>query len=311
VLMQEIITSWAWIDRPDATATRIQEYWASNHGSSLQPKVTKLKHEDNATEVIEWIIPGRSGKVSGGSAPTLAIVGRLGGAGARPRFTGTVSDADGAVVAVAAALKLSCAVEYDEPTAGDVHIVTHICPDAPTRDVPVLGQMDSPVPAHLLLEKESRMAADALLSVDTTRGHRIINHTGIAITPTLVNGYLLRVSNELLDLYTDVTNDLPQVLPITMQDILPFGSGFYRINSIMAPGERFNGPVVGLATVSSAVVRGTATGAAPPATLEMAARFCVEAARRFGDGTVTFYDRNEYERIVATYGSMEHLVGRK
>jgi Protein of unknown function (DUF1177) len=309
MLMHEIITAWDWIDRPDASGQRIAGYFAEH--LSVTPEVTRLQDGNYNTEVIKWVIPGSSGKSAGGTAPTLAISGRLGGVGARPRYTGTVSDADGAVVAIATALKLSNAIQLGEPTAGDVHITTHICPAAPVRDIPVRGQMNSPVPAELLLRYEAPASADALLSVDTTRGHRIINHTGIAITPTLVDGYLLRVSDDLLTTYTDVTNELPNVLPITMQDIMPSDAGIYRINSIMAPGNVFDGPVVGLATVSEGLVFGTATSAAPPATLETAARFCVEVARRYGEGRISFYDVEEHGRILERFGRMRHLVGKE
>lgn len=309
MLLDEVTCSWAWIDRPDASAEAMREYWKQHH-AHLEPTVTRLESDRGATEVVEWVIPGHSGRTNGGDAPTLAIAGRLGGVGARPTYTGTVSDGDGAVVAAAVALKLSRAHDYNEPTAGDVHVITHVCPDAPTRDVPVPGQMDSPVPPGDLLQYEAPAAADAVFSVDTTRGHRIMNHTGIAVTATLVNGYLLRVSEDLLDLYADVTNEPPQVLPVTMQDILPTGSGIYRINSIMAPGEYFDGPVVGVATVSASLVRGTRTGATPPATLETAARFCVEAARRFGEDRLVLHDAEEYGRIVERFGPMDRLVGR-
>ncbi|WP_254171499.1 DUF1177 family protein, partial [Clostridioides difficile] len=39
-------------------------------------------------------------------APTLGILGRLGGIGARPEVIGFVSDGDGALVAIAVAAKL-------------------------------------------------------------------------------------------------------------------------------------------------------------------------------------------------------------
>ncbi|MGO0916215.1 DUF1177 family protein, partial [Clostridioides difficile] len=42
-------------------------------------------------------IPGKNGKLKGGDAPTLGILGRLGGIGARPEVIGFVSDGDGAL----------------------------------------------------------------------------------------------------------------------------------------------------------------------------------------------------------------------
>ena len=308
MLMGEVVEAWKLVDRPDASGEQIRAFCAKYY--TIVPTVTRLVNEDRSTDVLEWRFSGSNGKSRGGTAPTLAICGRLGGVGGRPYHVGTVSDADGAVSVLAAAFKLSAAYDLNEPTEGDVLIITHICPNAPTRDSIVKGQMDSPVPMERLLNFEAPAAADALISVDTTRGHRIINHTGIAVTATLLDGYLLRVSEDILTLYSDVTNDLPHVLPVTMQDMLAHDAGIYRINSIMIPGNVFEGPLIGLATVSTSLVYGFAASAAPPSTLEVAARFCVEAARRYGRGLLSFYDEKEFAKIVARFGTMSALVGR-
>ena len=41
---------------------------------------------------------------------------------------------------------------------------------------------------------------DAILSVDTTKGNRILNYKGVAISPTVKEGYILPVSNDLVDI---------------------------------------------------------------------------------------------------------------
>ncbi len=307
--MREVTEAWELIDRPDASGRHVSNWMADKLGPHAAPRVTSLKSTDGATDVLSWTVPGTKGVARGGTAPTLAIVGRLGGVGARPSRIGTVSDADGAVVALAVAIKLWRAAALGDATPGDVRVVTHICPNAPTKEHPVPGQMNSPVPFEDLLPYECPPAA-AMLSVDTTRGHRILNHTGFAITPTLYNGYILRVSEDLMDVMTDVTNDPPVILPVTMGDVSPSGNGVYHINSIMQPGQCFEGPLVGVATVASAVVRGSATMASTPTTLESTSRFCVEAARRFGQGRVAFYDQQDYDLLLERYGPMTHLVGR-
>lgn len=88
---------------------------------------------------------------------------------------------------------------------------------------------------------------DAILSVDTTKGNRIINIRGFAITPTVKEGWILRVSEDLLDIMQYVTGRMPAVVPITMQDITPYGNGIYHLNSIMQPATTTNAPVVGVA----------------------------------------------------------------
>ncbi|MER6523936.1 DUF1177 family protein [Streptomyces sp. NPDC001508] len=308
MLTREILDAWDLIDLPNANGATVRDHFAAEFAEeSLWPTVTRLDGEHTGTDVVRWSIPGTEGN----TAPTLAVIGRLGGIGVRPGKEGTVSDADGAIVATAVALKLARAHQRGEPTKGDVVIVTHICPTAPTRDHPVPGQMDSPVPIDKLLRlHESPAEADALISIDTTRSHYLINHTGIAATATLKNGVILRISPDVMKLLGEVTSEPPVALPITMQDITPLSSGLFRINSIMQPGNYFDGPVIGLASVSRHPIHGSTTGANRPENLEHAARFAVEAARRFGRGDLRFHDEAEYARFVDTYGSMAHLVGR-
>ena len=312
MLTREIIDTWSLIDRPDSGGQVIADYFASQISRpELQPRVDRVDGDAHSTDVVRWAIPGRAGKSSGGDAPTLAVVGRLGGTGVRPNKEGTVSDSDGAVIAIATALKLARAVEYGEPTSGDVEIITQICPSAPIRDYPVRGQMDSPVPVDDLLQRfESPSSADALISVDTPRSHYLLNHTGIAVTPTLINGVIMRVSEDLMNLLAQVTSEPPVALPITMQDITPISSGQFRINSIMQPGNYFDGPMIGLASISRHPIKGTTTGASRPENLEAGARFCVEAARRFGRNELNFVDHQQYEAFTSQYGNFGFLVGR-
>ena len=118
-------------------------------------------------------VPGTRGQRAGGEAPTLGIVGRLGGIGARPERIGLVSDADGAVTAVACALELGRMAAAGDRLAGDVLIATHICPHAPTRAHPVVTMMDSPLDTATLNREEVHPEMEAILSVDTTRGNRV------------------------------------------------------------------------------------------------------------------------------------------
>lgn len=125
--------------------------------------VTKITGANGSTDFVRIVIPGSQGKRAGGSAPTLGIVGRLGGIGARPGRIGLVSDGDGAVAAVAAALKLAHMQAQGDVLAGDVIIGTHICPDAPTRPHEPVDFMDSPVDMKAMNEQELSAEMDAVL----------------------------------------------------------------------------------------------------------------------------------------------------
>ena len=148
---------------------------------------------------------------------------------------------------------------------------------------------------------------DAILSVDTTKGNRVINHTGFAISPTVHGMYILRTSEDLLRIQESVTADHPVVFPITTQDITPYGNGVYHLNSIMQPSVLAKAPVVGVAITAKSPVAGCATGAAMPVSLELAARFCVEVAKSYTAGSCKFYNPEEFALLQKLYGSMDHL----
>ncbi len=65
--------------------------------------VKTLRSERGKTDFVRVRIPGTRGKTAKGNARTLGVLGRLGGVGARPEMIGLVSDADGAVTAIATA----------------------------------------------------------------------------------------------------------------------------------------------------------------------------------------------------------------
>ena len=260
-----------------------------------------------STDFLQVGIPGKSGKTSSGAAPSLGIIGRLGGIGARPSRTGMVSDADGAVVAVACALKLADMRRKGDLLEGDVLIATHICPRSPViphQPVPFMG---SPVEMREMNRNEVSPLMDAILSVDATKGNRIANWRGVAITPTVKQGYILRVSEDLLDLLSWTTGRPPRVVPITTQDITPYGNGLFHMNSILQPATATDSPVVGVALTSEVAVPGCATGANQAVDLDEACRFCLEVAKAFSSGICSFYDGAEFEKMVRLYGSMSAL----
>ena len=263
--------------------------------------------DQGSTEFVKLRLVGRRGRAKGGDAPTLGIIGQLGGIGARPAQIGLVSDGDGAVCSLACALKLTEMQHRGDILDGDVLIVTHICPNAPTQPHDPVPFMGSPIGIGQSMKVSVLPEMEAILSVDTTRGNRIINHRGFAISPTVKEGYVLRTAEDLLDIQTIVTGRLPVVLPITTQDITPYGNGLYHINSIMQPATATTAAVVGVAITAEAAVPGSASGASQVADIEAAARFCLEVAKAYGRGRCRFYDPAEWQLIQATYGSLARL----
>jgi len=269
--------------------------------------VETVHGEKGKTDFIKIKISGINGKDKGKNMPTLGIIGQLGGLGARPEMLGFVSDGDGALVVLSVALKLSEMIMQGDRLDGDVVITTHICPDAPTRPHDIVPFMDSPVDILTMNKHEVDGEMDAILSVDATKGNRVINHKGFAISPTVKQGYILRTSEDLLDIMEIVTGRLPVVFPVTIQDITPYRNGIYHLNSILQPSVATSVPVVGVAITTEVAVPGCATGATHLIDIEVVARFCLEVAKRFGKKQCRFYDDQEFKRLKELYGDLSHL----
>jgi hypothetical protein len=304
--MKQLIEVLDFMDDPKVSGREVKKY-LEEYGA-VDCSITTLSGQKGKTDVVKVLIPGTKGKSAGGNKPTLGIVGQLGGIGARPEMIGMVSDADGAVVAVATAAKLAQASERGDAIPGDVLITTHICPDAPILPHEPVSFMISPVPIMDVLKECVDARMDALISVDATKGNRVIKKYGFAITATVKNGWILKVSDDLVNVYERVTGEVVSVVPITMQDITPYGNNAYHINSIMQPWVMTESPVVGLATTASVPVPGSGSGANYAGALEPATRFCVEVARDYSSGICHFYNEKEYANLLSRYGDMGPLL---
>ncbi|OHD80841.1 MAG: hypothetical protein A3J97_01800 [Spirochaetes bacterium RIFOXYC1_FULL_54_7] len=150
-------------------------------------------------------------------------------------------------------------------------------------------------------------AMDAILSIDTTKGNRVINHRGFAISPTLKEGYILKMADDLMDIYEWSTGLDVKSIPVSTQDITPYGNGLHHINSIFQPCTATTAPVVGVAITAIRPVPGCGTGASREIDIEEAARFCLEVAKAFTAGSCRFHDAEEFALMHRLYGSMAHL----
>ncbi|MFI5444962.1 DUF1177 domain-containing protein [Polaromonas sp. UC242_47] len=265
-------------------------------------KVTRLERGEAATDFLSIEVPGLDP-----TAPRLGIVGRLGGIGARPTMLGLVSDSDGAIVALGAAAKLLDMARRGDTLPGSVHIHTHICPRASTRPHHPVPMMRSPFPMQEMMSHEVDPRMDAILSVDTTRGNRLVNHRGVALTPVAKQGWLLPIPEMLLDVMSWVSGELPVTLPLTTQDITPYENGLPHVNSIMQPAIATDAPVVGVALTAQSTVPGCATGVTNAWDADVAMRFCIEVAKLFGQRTLHFVNEEHWAELQARYGSLAHL----
>ncbi|MGY4706399.1 DUF1177 domain-containing protein [Candidatus Bipolaricaulota sp. J31] len=300
-MLREVMEAMELLGAADVDGEAVREWLIARGLDYGEVEVVHIEGERGGTDFVKARIPFQ------GTGPTLGIIGRLGGVGARPERIGLVSDADGAIVALACAAALARMRAHGDVLPGEVIVATHVCPHSPVISHELVPFMGAPVDMATMNRHEVDPRMQAILSIDTTKGNWILNRVGFAITPTVKEGYILRVSEDLLEIMRYVTNEPPAVLPITTQDITPYGNGLYHVNSIMQPTTATDATVVGVATTAAIPVPGCATGANQVFTLEMAARFCVEVAVAFTSGRCRFYDPGEFERLVALYGSMRHL----
>ncbi len=303
MMIKELIELYDILDTSSASGNKVKEYFKSIN-SNANVDVITLNGEKGSTDFVKVLICGKNGKTNGGNVPTIGVIGRLGGLGARPVRTGFVSDGDGALAALTVAAKLLKMQKNGDELNGDVIISTHVCPNAPTlphKPVPFMG---SPVNMDEMNEVEVDSRMDAILSIDTTKGNRIINKRGFAISPTVKEGYILKVSDDLLDIMQITTGKYPEVFALTQQDITPYGNGLFHLNSILQPSTATKAPVVGVAISTETMVAGCATGASHFTDVEDAARFALEVAKSYGEDTCKFFNEDEFNLMKEKYGDL-------
>ena len=232
MLYRQMLDLYDILDDEKADGKSVVEYMKKINADCLA-ETHVLKGAQGITHMVKVVIPGEKGKRNGGEAPTIGILGRLGGLGARPERVGFVSDGDGALAALTAAAKLLDMQKKGDYLQGDVIVSTHVCPDAPTKPHEPVPFMGSPVEMYQVNQDEVTEEMDAILSIDTTKGNRIANERGFFISPTVKEGNILRVSERLLDLMEITTGRRPKVFALTQQDITPYGNDLFHINSIL------------------------------------------------------------------------------
>lgn len=308
-MLKQVMEMYELLDRADANGGQVLSLLQQR--GAKKTELIELREGGGKSDFVRIVIEGKNGKSRGGTAPSMGITGRLGGLGARPALTGFVSDGDGALAALALALKLCDMQAGGDTLEGDIVITTHICPDAPTTPhypVPMMG-------CHIEMETINRLEVehevDAILSCDTTKGNKIINCNGFAISPTVKQGYILRVSDDLLEIMIRVTGQMPKVFALSQQDITPYGNGLYHLNSILQPAVATSAPVVGVAITAEQPVAGCATGATRLHDVEAAAKFMLEVCKEFTEGKCQVYDAQEFDKIIEQYGTMTHFQLKK
>lgn len=267
-------------------------------------EITPFESDIGKTDFIKILFPGKSGKSSGGNAPTTGLIGSNGGLRLPGPYPGLASDADGCIVGLAAALRLARVRARGQELAGDVLISTHICQQAHPAPHDPFPFVMSPLPSS---EKHPRLVderMDAILTPETCKGNKMVSHLGFAVTPPVREGFILRPHASILHIMEMVTGKAPVVFPITMQDVTPYELGVHHICGMVLPSIFSTAPVVGVPLTTEIQAHPSATGVQQPMVLEAAARFCVEVATSFGNGDCEFHYPGDFDGMVEAFGAV-------
>lgn len=270
--------------------------------------VEHLEGEKGETTLLKACIPGTEIAEENVKTRTLGIIGTLAGVGVRPKRPGLVSDADGAIIALACIMKLKEMQRRGDSLPSDVILATHIAPSTSVRPRDPVNFVEFPADLYKILDfcVDDRM--DAILSVDSTKGNRITNWSNVVITPPVKEGWILKIPDEVLDIYERVCGRSPCIVPVTTQDLTPYGNNIHHLNIIVQPWLQTDAPVLGVGTTAQIPVAGTVTGANYPFELTQATRFCIEIAKYYTTNECDLYDQEEFQRLKHIYGDIgEHL----
>jgi len=303
--LKQTIAVFELLNNPNVSGNDIKQLF-SNY-ANVEITINQTCNDDIITDFIHILIPGSGGKNNHGDAPTMGIIGQLAGIGVRPKCIGLVSDADGAIAAIACALKLAEMNLQGDILPGDVVITTHLCTNALTIAHAPVDFVLSPVDMKTMLDYLVDHKVDAVLSIDTTKGNNILNHKGYAITPTVKEGCILKVSEDLLSIMASTSGMLPITCPLSIQDITPYGNGLYHLNSMMQPATITTAPVVGVAICTQTPVAGYATCASHEVDITNIVKFAIATSIAFCNNECQFYDPIEFNILLESYGSFKHI----
>ncbi|EHS57167.1 DUF1177 family protein, partial [Paenibacillus sp. Aloe-11] len=88
-MMKQVYEVYELLDSPSASGAEVKAYLEQLGQAEIT--VSTVEGDKGSTDFIKIVIAGKNGRIQGGNSPTLGVVGRLGGLGARPEMIGFVS----------------------------------------------------------------------------------------------------------------------------------------------------------------------------------------------------------------------------
>jgi len=240
----------------------------------------------------------------------IEILGRLGSIQMEGVNKGLVSDADGAIMSLTTLLELLNLREKGIEFNIDVLFVTNLStrakliPHKPFNFmVPLVGLDDA-------LKVEVDPSASLVVSIDSTKGNRLAKFDDFALTHVIKDGYVLKLHDNVIDIYNKVTGHEIYMVAVTTGDLTPLDYNVHHISTLVSPWLYTNSPVIGLATVSKQVIPGYETGVMNVDMLEHASRFCLELIKYVEKGGKV-YDEEELAELKGKLGESNLVKVRK
>ncbi|BAB67660.1 DUF1177 domain-containing protein [Sulfurisphaera tokodaii] len=266
----------------------------------------KVKYEEITVGEVPYI------KVlyKGGGKDKIEILGRLGAIQMINTNKGLVSDADGAIITLTTLFELLDLMDKGIVFDIDIVFVTNLATKAkliPHKPfdfmVPLMGLDDA-------LKIEVDPTASFILSIDSTKGNRLAKYDDFALTHVIKDGYILKLHDNVIDIYNRVTEHEIYMVPLTTGDLTPLDYNVYHISTLISPWLYTSSPVIGLATVSKQVIPGYDTGVQNLTMFEHASRFCVELIKYLEKGGKV-YDENELMELESKLGKSNLIKAKR
>ncbi|ARM76926.1 DUF1177 family protein [Acidianus manzaensis] len=264
--------------------------------SKIREKVKGIKYEEKNFGEVTYL----KAYYGNGGKKRVEILGRLGAIQMKDS-KGLVSDADGAIVSLALILELINLKDKGITFDVDVSVVTNISLNAKLIPHKPFNFMIPLIDFNDALKEEVDPNADLILSIDSTKGNRLAKYDDFAITHVIKDGYILKLEDEVIDIYNRVTGHEVYMVPLTTGDLLPLDFNVYHISTLISPWLYTDSPVIGLATVSKQVVPGYVTGVLNMEMLEHTSRFCLEILK-YVEKEGKIYNEEELKEIEEKLG---------
>lgn len=306
-MTKEIHTAYEMLSRHDVSGETIAEMLRDLGLSNVS--VRRVETGSSFTDFIRICIPGSAGKSKGMNAPTLGVVGRLSGIKLENQPLALISDADGAIAALALAIRLAPLSNTKSAPLGDVIISTQIALSSFSKIHEPAALATSAVDTETACRYEYDPDMDALLSITVCRATRWVNSNGLAVTPTVQYGLVLPPDEDLLNILETVSSCQPVVFPVTTYDITPESNGLYHVNSILQHAQIAACPVVGVALTSASLIPGVTLRHNDLADVELAVQFALEVAFSFTAGNIHLCNSHELKQALERYGYPSYYQG--